>query len=244
MASGQGKPGGWLSFLPLTIWGAREIGLSLALLLVLAAAFGWLALAFHPALALLVLLPLLVFGWVLWFFRHPHRVVPPGEFLLVSPADGVVTHLDQAEEPDFIGGPAWRCSIFLSIFNVHLNRAPLAGRVEYLRFRPGAFFDARREESLTKNQNQDVGLLPLETGAPARVLVRQSTGAIARRIVCPLAVGETLARGECYGMIKFGSRTTLFLPREGGVEWRVATGDRVKAGETVLAVFNRPPRPE
>lgn len=188
----------------------------------------WWCLLPIPLLALLI-------GWVLWFFRDPPRSVPTGPGLVVSPADGTVTHLDLVDEPDFIGGKALRCSIFLSVFDVHLNRAPAAGTVEFMKFRPGAFFDARREESLVKNQNQDVGLRVDEPGLPAKMLVRQSSGAIARRIVCPLRTGLRLERGVRYGMIKFGSRTTLFMSTDAPVEWRVKVGDKVKAGETVLA---------
>lgn len=181
-----------------------------------------------------------VFGWVMWFFRDPLRRVPKEDGVIVSPADGVVTHLDLVPEPEYIGADARRCSIFLSIFDVHMNRAPAAGDVEFVRFRPGSFFDARREESLTKNQNQDVGFVPSEPGMPARMLVRQSTGAIARRIICPVKVGMKLRRGEKYGMIKFGSRTTLFFSDDAKVEWKVAIGDKVKAGETVLATVRSP----
>ncbi len=185
---------------------------------------------------LLPIFPLaLVFGWMLWFFRDPPRTIPPEPGLIVSPADGVVTHLDEADEPDFIGGRARRCSIFLSIFSVHLNRAPASGEVQFVKFRPGSFFDARREESLVKNQNQDIGIVTDEPGMPKKMAVRQSTGAIARTIVCPVQTGRKLKRGERYGMIKFGSRTTLFLSRDAEVEWLVKVGDPVKAGETAVA---------
>ena len=178
----------------------------------------------------------MLFGWVLWFFRDPPRTVPVEAGLIVSPADGTITHIDEADEPDYIGGRALRCSIFLSIFSVHLNRAPAQGKVEFVKFRPGTFFDARREESLVKNQNQDIGLACDEPGYPKKMVVRQSTGAIARNIICPVRPGMTLRRGEKYGMIKFGSRTTLFLSPDARIEWKVAVGDKVKAGETVLAV--------
>lgn len=177
-----------------------------------------------------------VFGWVVWFFRDPSRVIPVSPGLIISPADGIITHLDEADEPDFIGGKSPRCSIFLSIFDPHINRAPVSGRIEFLQFRPGSFHDARSEDSLTKNENQDVGLVPNEAGFPSKVLVRQSSGAIARRIVCQGKVGQDLTRGEQYGMIKFGSRTTLFIAPDTRIEWRVKIGDRVKAGETVLAI--------
>lgn len=184
---------------------------------------------------------LLLFAWVLWFFRDPARAVPDAPGAIVSPADGVVTHLDVADEPGYIGGPAERCSIFLSVFDVHLNRAPVAGKVEYVEARPGEYFDARLEESLVKNANQDIGIRTEESGLPGKMVVRQSTGAIARRIVCPIQVGMRLGRGERYGMIKFGSRTTLFFSRDVHVTWRVKVGDKVKAGETILATVKGMP---
>lgn len=183
-----------------------------------------------------VLLLAIAFAWVLAFFRDPQRTVPQQPGVIVSPADGTVTHLDTAPEADYIGGEAERCSIFLSIFNVHINRAPAPGKIEFTRFRPGAFFDARREESLVKNQNQDIGIAVSEAGLPRKMVVRQSTGAIARTIVCPVTEGMSLRRGEKYGMIKFGSRTTLFMSRDAKIEWKVKIGDPVKAGETILAV--------
>lgn len=222
--------------MPLTQYGAKEIAigagifsLSTVVLITLFRHYGslWLLAPF------ILLAPL--FAWLLWFFRDPVRHIPEAAGLIVSPADGVVTHVDEADEPDFIGGKARRLSIFLSVFDVHLNRAPAAGRVAFLKFRAGSFFDARREESLEKNQNQDMGLIVEEAGLPSRMVVRQSTGAIARTIVCPVAEGAQLKRGQRYGMIKFGSRTTLFLSRDAEIEWLVKTGDRVKAGETPVA---------
>jgi phosphatidylserine decarboxylase len=222
--------------MPLTRFGAREMAIGTGAFLLSALALALAGWRFGSPLILaplLILVPL--YAWLLWFFRDPERDVPGGAGCIVSPADGVVTHVDDWNEPEFIGGPARRLSIFLSVLDVHLNRAPAAGRVAFRRFRPGAFFDARREESLTKNQNQDLGLAVEEPGLPAKMLIRQSTGAIARNIVCPAELGRRLERGERYGMIKFGSRTTLFLSRDAEVEWLVKAGDRVKAGATVVA---------
>jgi phosphatidylserine decarboxylase len=220
----------------LTRYGSREIALGIAAFAVLASASILLCRHYGSAWLLsplAVLVPLL--GWLLWFFRDPERTIPDAPSRIVSPADGVVTHLDEWYEPEFIGGRAKRLSIFLSIFDVHLNRAPAAGVVGFLKFRPGAFFDARREEALAKNQNQDLGLLVDDPGLPGKMLIRQSTGAIARNIVCPIGINQRLARGERYGMIKFGSRTTLFVSGEVGIEWLVKVGDKVRAGETAVA---------
>lgn len=224
----------------LTPLGSREIALSAVVLGLGAIVFITLFRRYDSIWYLAPLIPLAVaFGWVLWFFRDPPRSIPAEPGVIVSPADGTITHIDTADEPGYVGGTAARCSIFLSIFSVHINRAPAPGKIEYVKFTPGAFFDARREESLVKNQNQDIGLAISEPGLPSRMVVRQSTGAIARNIVCPVREGMSLRRGEKYGMIKFGSRTTLFLSRDAEIEWRVAVGDPVKAGETVLAVVKQ-----
>lgn len=221
----------------ITRFGMKEIFISTSIFLLGCAVCTILFLLYASSWLLLpILLLATVFGWVLWFFRDPKRDIPGASGLIVSPADGVVTHLDTVTEPDYIGGQALRCSIFLSLFDPHLNRAPAAGTVEFLQYRPGAFHDARSENSLTKNENQDVGFVPSEANFPAKMLIRQSSGAIARRIVCPVEKGRVFTRGETYGMIKFGSRTTLFITCDREIEWKVNIGDPVKAGETVLAV--------
>lgn len=223
--------------MPLTSFGAKEIAVSAGAFCVLTLAIYNLSRIYQLPWLLALIAPLAaVFLWVLWFFRDPSRPVPTGARLIVSPADGTVTHLDEADEPDYIGGAARRCSIFLSVFDVHLNRAPASGVVEYVKFRPGSFFDARREESLVKNQNKDIGLAVDEEGLPAKMVVRQSSGLIARNIVCPVATGAKLKRGQRYGMIKFGSRTTLLLSMDADIVWKVKVGDKVRAGETILAV--------
>jgi phosphatidylserine decarboxylase len=137
-----------------------------------------------------------------------------------------------------VGGPAVQVGIFLSIFNVHINRAPVAGRVIGLRYRPGKYLNALRPESARENEQLAVRMQ--ETEYPfRRYVVRQITGAIARRIVCWLKPGDELGRGEQFGMIKLGSRTELVLPREAGLVIRAKIGDKVKAGATVLAEYGR-----
>ncbi|MCL2001358.1 MAG: phosphatidylserine decarboxylase [Planctomycetes bacterium] len=227
--------------MPLTSYGAKEIVIGTGVFCLSTLVVFSLYRHYGNHWFLLFLIPLiLLFLWLLWFFRDPKRTIPNQAGVIVSPADGIVTHLDEADEPDFIGGRAKRLSIFLSVFDVHLNRIPAPGRVEFIRFRPGTFFDARREESLTKNQNQDIGLAVEEAGLPGRMVVRQSAGAIARSIVCPVVPGMRFKRGERYGMIKFGSRTTLFLSPDAEIEWLVKVGDPVKAGETMVARLARP----
>jgi phosphatidylserine decarboxylase len=187
---------------------------------------GWLAVT-----ALLV-----IGGLIVWFFRNPNRAIPGGAGTVVSPADGVVVTIEELEHDEFIGGPAILIGIFLSIFNVHINRCPLAGRVIGLRYQKGKFLNALRPESARENEQLAVRLQ--ETQAPfRRFVVRQITGAIARRIVCWLKPGDELATGEQFGMIKLGSRTELVLPREAGLAIKVKTGDGVNAGSSILAVF-------
>ena len=171
------------------------------------------------------------------FFRNPRRSPPRGSGLIVSPADGTVTDIERVEEGEFLREPAVRIGIFLSLFNVHVNRSPASGSVEWLRRRQGAFHDARTEAARAENESQDIGIVRDDEGGPpgVRLLVRQIAGAIARRIVCPLEQGMPLDRGGLIGMIKFGSRTELYIPESCGAEVLVGVGSRVKGGTTALA---------
>ncbi len=175
-------------------------------------------------------------GLIVWFFRDPERPIPTGPGLVVSPADGIVSSIDELPHDDFIGGPAVQIGIFLSIFHVHLNRAPLAARVIGLSYRRGKFLNALRPESA--RENEQLAIRMQETAPPyRRIVVRQIAGAIARRIVCWLRPGEELSRGERLGMIKLGSRTELVLPREAGLEVLVQIGQGVQGGSTILARY-------
>jgi phosphatidylserine decarboxylase len=160
--------------------------------------------------------------------------VPATPGLVLSPADGKVTTIEPIEYDEFIGGPAVLVGIFLSVANVHINRAPLAGRVIGISYRRGKFLNALRPESARENEQLTVRLEESE-GLGRRFIVRQITGAIARRIVCWVAPGDELGRGEQFGMIKLGSRTEIVLPQDGSLVLETKIGDRVKAGVTVLA---------
>jgi phosphatidylserine decarboxylase len=177
-----------------------------------------------------------VLALVVYFFRDPARRVPRETELMVSPADGRIAEIAPVESDPFIGGPAVRIGIFLSIFNVHLNRVPCASRVLCLRYVPGKFLNALKPESARENESMWIGLEDL---GPSRrhVVVRQITGQFARRIVCSLRPGETLARGQKFGMIKLGSRTELILPAVDGLEIVAQVGQRVAAGSSVLAKY-------
>jgi phosphatidylserine decarboxylase len=146
-----------------------------------------------------------------------------------------VTDITTVEEPHVIGGPALRIGIFLSVFDVHVNRAPLDGRITRVRYTEGKFLDARHPDAGTANEANLVGF----EGPFGPFAVRQVAGFIARRIVFPLAEGATVARGQRIGMIKFGSRTELFVPASAPVQVEVAVGQRVRGGDTILLRYRR-----
>jgi phosphatidylserine decarboxylase len=173
-------------------------------------------------------LPLLLTLFMLYFFRDPERRPPEGGGYL-SPADGKVIKIEKAYEGQYLKGNAVMISIFMSPLNVHVNRAPCGGRVLEVKHTPGSFVSAYRDEAPLKNENTAM----LLGCGEAPVLVRQVAGSLARRVVCRVGPGATLARGERYGLIKFGSRLDVYLPE--GVRVKVKLKDRVKAGETVLA---------
>lgn len=173
-----------------------------------------------------------VWLFVLSFFRDPNRVAPNDPAALLSPADGTITDVGEVAEPDFPEGRAFRVGIFLSVFNVHVNRVPRSGRVVGVRYYPGKFLDARIVGCEKVNEQL---WIDLAEGAPGRfVRVKQISGAIARRIVCWLRPGEMVAAGVRLGMIKFGSRTEVYLPLNAVAEVKVKVGDKVKGGKDVL----------
>jgi phosphatidylserine decarboxylase len=176
--------------------------------------------------------------WALMFFRDPHRETPPDDAVLVAPADGKVTDVETVDDCDLLDGPAIRIGVFLSIFNTHINRAPCNARVEKITYRKGRYVNAMNPLSSKVNESNAVAMV--RTGAPAdRFVVRQISGAIARRIVCAARQGQELDRGEKFGMIKFGSRTELYVPANEQIECMVAIGDNVKAGVTPLLRYTK-----
>jgi phosphatidylserine decarboxylase len=177
--------------------------------------------------------PVILLIWLVSFFRNPPRRIPDDPRAIVSPADGLVVDVTPLAHDDYIGGPAVRIGIFLSIFNVHINRAPLAGRVVDLHYHPGEFLNAMRPESAERNEFMWIGFEQSDDSSH-RFAVRQISGMLARRIVCTLAAGQTVTRGEKFGMIKLGSRTELILPA-GAVEITVQPGDPVRAGSHIVA---------
>ena len=171
-----------------------------------------------------------LFAFVVSFFRDPERTVPADPQTVVAPADGRVVEVKAAVEPHFIKGEAQMVAIFLSVFDVHVQRSPIAGEIKLVKYVPGKFLDARSPKVSEENENRIIGI---EAPDGMRVTVRQIAGLIARRIVGWADTGARLERGERFGMIRFGSRVETFLPP--GTTVLVKVGDYVKGGETILA---------
>ncbi|WP_158793589.1 phosphatidylserine decarboxylase [Granulicella sp. L60] len=176
----------------------------------------------------LVALPIVLAIFFLWFFRDPNRVIPQGVGEIVSPGDGVVT---EAEWIETIGGSRLRLSIFLNVFDVHVNRSPVAGTVTVCELRKGQFMNAMNAESVLNNEQT---LITIDAGG-YEVSFKQIAGLLARRIVCNLKVGDRVERGQRMGLIKFGSRVDVLIPAAANL--KVKTGARVKGGSTVIAVL-------
>lgn len=169
--------------------------------------------------------------FVLFFFRDPERAVPAGDNLVVSPADGRVIVVKDIFEPTYLKQDVKQISIFLSVFNVHVNRAPIGGTVETVKYNPGKFHVASVDKASLDNEQTAMVI----TQGGRKVLVKQIAGLIARRIVCYPKPGDSLAQGERYGLIRFGSRVDIFLPRD--AELKVKVGDRVKGSRDVIGVL-------
>ncbi|HXZ48681.1 MAG TPA: phosphatidylserine decarboxylase [Usitatibacter sp.] len=187
------------------------------------------------------------FGWwsaplwllalfVLQFFRDPPREIPPGEGLVLCPADGRVVAVGRGRDP-YLGRDALKLSVFMNVFNVHSNRSPVDGLVRSVTYSPGAYVNASLDKASSENERN---ALHLRTDDGADVTCVQVAGLVARRILCYAKAGERLARGERYGFIRFGSRLDVYVPPDSRP--RVAIGDRVKAASTVLAVLAAPAR--
>jgi phosphatidylserine decarboxylase len=167
--------------------------------------------------------------FVSWFFRNPPRVIPQGPGLIVAPGDGVVLAVEEEFEPRYLKDRSVRISIFLNVFDVHINRIPCEGIVEDVQYQPGLFLVASKAHATLKNEQNAVMIKTVEG---AKVLCVQVAGLIARRIVCWVNPKDRAVRGERYGLIRFGSRMDTYLPV--GTAIRIAVGDRVTGGETIL----------
>ncbi|MEO5588523.1 MAG: phosphatidylserine decarboxylase family protein, partial [Gemmatimonadaceae bacterium] len=167
--------------------------------------------------------------WVAYFFRDPERSGERGPAIVVAPADGKLIMITEVDEPAFINGRAIRMSIFMNVFNVHVNRYPVDGTVKYVHYNKGKFLNAAAEKSSLENEQSSVGI---ESG-PYRILVRQIAGLIARRIVTYSKSGDQAVQGERMGIIRFGSRVDIFIPTDSRL--KVPLGTLTTAGTTVLA---------
>jgi len=192
-------------------------------LLAVAVVVGWLTGAWWWAI-----LPLLLAVFFLWFFRDPRRVIPAAPGLIVSPADGLVTETVSISTPD---GPRQRVSIFLSVFDVHVNRAPISGELTDVSYHKGQFVNAMNPACAECNERNIVTM----RGEGIEIVFKQIAGLLARRIVFPLRAGDRVERGQRVGMIKFGSRTDLVMPAD--AEIQVKVGQRVKGGASIIAVM-------
>ena len=169
----------------------------------------------------------------LFFFRDPERKVPEGENLILAPADGKVILIKPFDNLEFMGGGGTLVSVFMSLFNVHVNRVPISGIIKYSKYNPGKFFPAFEDKASLENEQTELGL----ENEHGRIVLKQIAGIIARRIVCKLKQGDLVKAGERFGMVKFGSRLDVFLPEN--VQIKVKLNHKVKAGETIMGVFQK-----
>lgn len=180
-------------------------------------------------LTILALLGLITGGFVCWFFRDPDRAIPNIDGAVVSPADGKIIDLRQAENVQYYDGPCQKISIFMSVFNVHVNRIPFAGMIKKIDYTPGKFFSANLDKASADNERNAIFL---ETDNGQRICFIQIAGLIARRIISGLNVADQVITGQRFGMICFGSRLDVYLPV--GTKPAVTVGENVKAGATIL----------
>jgi phosphatidylserine decarboxylase len=208
--------------------GLKLIYVTTAIFVVLLALNYWVDNIFLKILTVLIGI---VFVFNFFFFRDPERAVPQGADKIISPADGKVIKMDIVDEPYYFNGKAKRVSIFLSVFNVHVNRIPVNGTVDYYKYVPGKFLAAFADKASLDNEQTVIGIKH-EKG---KLLFKQIAGLIARRIVCHVAEGDTVVAGERFGLIRYGSRVDMFFPEN--VEFKVEIGQMVVGGETVIGEF-------
>jgi phosphatidylserine decarboxylase len=221
--------------IPLTGYGLPQVVVFPAAVIGIMAAVGLAVLFFLPLQAgyWIEAVLTIVLIWVFAFFRDPQRAVPTDGNVLLAPADGTIADIEKVDEKEFIAGPALRVGIFLSIFNVHINRSPCNARVEKITYRRGKYINAMNPQAGRVNESNDLALVRMDEPQD-RLIVRQISGAIARRIVCAATEGKSLACGEKFGMIKFGSRTELYVPVRENARCLVQVGAKVKAGLTPI----------
>ena len=215
----------------ITRYGYDVVGVVVALSLI-GCLVSWLLLDDRVLKVGITVILLVLLGFTLWFFRDPERSTPSNEHLVISPADGKVLSVREITDQEYVKGDAVQISIFMSPLNVHVNRYPVTGTVEYFKHFPGEFLVAFDEKASLRNERTHIGV-----AAPGgRVLFKQIAGFVARRIVAEVHEGDAAIAGSRFGMIRFGSRVDVILPRSAAV--RVKEGDCTVAGETVLAHFS------
>jgi phosphatidylserine decarboxylase len=224
--------------IPLTKYGMPQVAIFPAIVAVIMIVALLLGLRFKAAPWVIIVIEVLlviVLGWVLAFFRDPMRTISTDKNILLSPADGVVSDIEIIEDCPWIDGKVLRIGIFLNIFNVHINRVPCGVKIDGIEYKEGKFKNACDPESARVNEANAVLMTRLDEPMD-KLVVRQISGAIARRIVCATKAGDEFKAGDQFGMIKFGSRTELYLPCSDSVKIEVKIGDKVRAG---LDVFVR-----
>ena len=192
------------------------------------AVLGLITAALYLIYPVLAIIPGILLIFVAFFFRNPPRTIPVDEGVLISPADGRILDVSEITEDRFLQDKAIKVSIFLSVFNVHVNRCPISGEIKYRSYRPGKFLPAYKGHASDINEKNYVGI----ENSTMKIMVTQITGFIARRIVCWVNLGDRVERGELFGLIKFGSCTEIIVPKN--VEVLVKKGDKVVGGETVI----------
>ncbi len=216
----------------LTPYGKREILLSLIVSVITILILLFLSKRTGQAFFnYLITIPVVTFLFTLFFFRDPKRKITYKECEILAPCDGYVTHIDTAYEPYFFKEKTKRISIFMTMFDVHVQRSPLPGDVLLTEHHKGMYINAQREESLEKNENN---VIAIQTDYGFPVVVKQIAGVFARRIVCAVNKGDKLKAGDKIGMVKFGSRGEIYLPLSVDIDVYVKKGEHVKAGLTVL----------
>jgi phosphatidylserine decarboxylase len=218
---------------PLTRHGFREMLIGSLVLVAAAVVLGW---GFWWPISLVVL-PVLI--WLFAFFRDPDRPIPAEQHVMVSPADGTVSDITDVHS-EMLGGPAVRVGIFLSVFNVHINRSPCDGKVAKVDYKKGKFINAMSHSKASEeNESNTVVIAEPVSGRPVAV-VKQIVGLIARRIIFSARMGDMLERGQRIGMIKFGSRTELYVPKWLEPQVKVHVGQPVRGGADIVIVLGKP----
>ena len=200
-------------------------------LILLAAGVRWSSLVLAGLAGLFAVLTV----FTTYFFRDPDRSIEAQPLMLVAPADGTVISVDTLEHHEFVGGQAINVAIFLSVFDIHINRVPASGVVDFVDYHQGEFFSAFKPEASLQNQRTEIGIT---ADSGHRMVVKQITGSIARRVICNLTAGDRVVIGDRFGLIRFGSRTELIVPVASKIDVKV--GDKVRGGETVVGYLPQP----